>query len=155
MHGSHTVQLILLVFLTCVTMHGSHTVNSFPLHWTSSQDNARPTLKLSAHPQQTTQKPQTSTVTWGLQFHPHRVCCCKKEQPSLRRLTVTSVTGMAKIRAKTLPNCYTMYRRTAVADWTTNAINHPFQFKQPNTYCNKIAFCLFRQFPVIFVPVRQ
>jgi len=64
-------------------------------------------IKLSAH-RRITEKPQIASVTWSLQFQPDRVCCCNKGQPDLRRLTVTSVTWMAK---NTRENYYRMASR--------------------------------------------
>jgi hypothetical protein len=87
----------------CITMCVSRctvhrTYNLFSSDWQTIQEKAKTTFKLSAHPQQTIEKPQSARVTWSLQFQPDRVCCCNKKQPNLRRLTVTSVTWMEKNR---------------------------------------------------------
>jgi hypothetical protein len=137
--------------LYCVVLfQGCSSPNYSP--WTYHLLNIRPErpFRLSTHTHRTTQKPQTAKVTCSLQFQYVCVCCCNKGQRNLRRLTVTSVTRMAKITCEgTLPKYFQMDPRTVVADCKTNAINHIFQFKPPNSYY------LFRQFPVIFVQVRQ
>jgi hypothetical protein len=53
-------------------------------------------FKLSTHTHRTTQKPQNARVTRNLGLQPDRVCCCNKGHPNLKRLTVTSLTWMAK-----------------------------------------------------------